>query len=192
MASLCIIGLTLETYVSFSRKTGHFDSSLENGLNFFAFFTAQSAILVLLSSMMLIKQHKQTTLHHILHVSSLAAIGTTFIIHRLYLAAPYTNQPVHVIISDGLLHVVIPLLAWIVWLLFREPIPFNKRVAFYSFAFPTLWILFTLARGKIIGFYPYTHFDPTLSSLSNFVIKIAASYVVYAVFVGIIAWRRAQ
>jgi hypothetical protein len=63
------------------------------------------------------------------------------------------------LLADRLLHVVVPLLALIGWLLFGP----RKRISRSDLApflvVPVGWLVYTLARGAVVNWYPYPFID---------------------------------
>jgi hypothetical protein len=62
-------------------------------------------------------------------------------------------------IANALLHYVIPLLYLIYWWFISSKAALPWRDAFYWGAYPTVYLVYVLLRGRIIGTYPYTFID---------------------------------
>ena len=62
---------------------------------------------------------------------------------------------------NEMLHVWAPILLTIEWLLFTKHKPLTWRAAFWSWAFPFAWLVFTIVRGSITSWWPYFFIDPT-------------------------------
>ena len=63
--------------------------------------------------------------------------------------------------QNEMLHVWAPILLTIEWLVFTKHKPLTWRAAFWSWAFPFAWLVFTIVRGSITGWWPYFFIDPT-------------------------------
>ena len=64
-------------------------------------------------------------------------------------------------LGNQLVHTVVPLLAVIGWLIFGPPGQTSRRIACLSALYPFCWLIFTLARGAVISWYPYPFIDVT-------------------------------
>lgn len=62
---------------------------------------------------------------------------------------------------NEMLHVWAPILLTIEWLVFTKHKPLGWRAALWAWAFPFAWLVFTIARGSITGWWPYFFIDPT-------------------------------
>ena len=62
---------------------------------------------------------------------------------------------------NEMLHVWAPILLTVEWLLFTKHKPLTWRAAFWSWAFPFAWLVFTIVRGSITSWWPYFFIDPT-------------------------------
>jgi hypothetical protein len=63
------------------------------------------------------------------------------------------------IISNQLVHTIVPVLAVLGWLIAGPRGLASKRIVWLSLIFPVLWLAFTLIRGAIITWYPYPFID---------------------------------
>lgn len=61
------------------------------------------------------------------------------------------------------LHYIMPVAVLVDWLLFppRTRIPYKKALMWLSF--PLLYVLYSLVRGPLVGWYPYPFLDPRIS-----------------------------
>lgn len=57
--------------------------------------------------------------------------------------------------EDLLLHTVTPVLGVGGWLPFGPRRSLDRPVIAYALVFPITWLVFTLVRGSIVGFWPY-------------------------------------
>lgn len=62
---------------------------------------------------------------------------------------------------NEMLHVWAPILLTIEWLVFTKHKPLAWRAAFWAWAFPFAWLVFTIVRGMLTGWWPYFFIDPT-------------------------------
>ena len=62
-------------------------------------------------------------------------------------------------LADKLLHVAVPLLALIGWILFGPRQRVDRRDLLTFLVVPVVWLAYTLIRGAIVGWYPYPFID---------------------------------
>ena len=61
------------------------------------------------------------------------------------------------------LHMLLPIVAIIDWLVWPPRRPLAFRLTFVWMIFPALYVAYSLIRGALIGFYPYPFFNPAVS-----------------------------
>jgi hypothetical protein len=62
-------------------------------------------------------------------------------------------------LADKLLHVVVPLMALIGWILFGPRKRVDRRDLLTFLVVPVGWLAYTLIRGAMVGWYPYPFID---------------------------------
>jgi hypothetical protein len=63
--------------------------------------------------------------------------------------------------ANAILHQAMPLAVAIDWLLLPPRVHLEPRRALLWMSFPIAYVVYTLARGAIVGWYPYYFLDPT-------------------------------
>ncbi len=86
--------------------------------------------------------------------------------------------------DNTVLHYIMPLAIILDWLLvnLRDPIQFRRALLWL--AFPLVYLLYSLIRGPIVGWYPYPFMDP---SLHGYLRVILTSVIIALVLAGITA-----
>jgi hypothetical protein len=62
-------------------------------------------------------------------------------------------------LADKLLHVVVPLMALIGWILFGPRNRVDRQDLLNFLVVPVVWLAYTLIRGAMVGWYPYPFID---------------------------------
>ncbi|PPG93538.1 Pr6Pr family membrane protein [Rathayibacter rathayi] len=133
--------------------------------NFFAYFTTQSnmaAVVVLtLSGLAAFSREREPSWLSTLRALVLTYMVVSGIVFGL-IAVEANNRGVRVDVpwSSALLHFVIPTLAILDWILDPVRRPVAWRGALTVLGFPIVWGVLTLARGALVGWYPYFFLDP--------------------------------
>jgi hypothetical protein len=120
-----------------------------------SYFTIWSNILVAITTTMIYRNMYRTS-HRlkVLRLSSLMMITVTMLVYVLILAAEANPQSWNVY-TDLLLHYITPPVTILVWLFFGPRKWISWRIIFSSLLIPITYILYTFARGAVIGKYPY-------------------------------------
>lgn len=130
-------------------------------LNRLSYFTAQSNLLVALSSVALVvRPNPRGRLLPFLQLVAMLDITLTCLVYVGVLAGPNLGGsfPAEVIVATILQHLVTPLLAWAAWLL-ADPAAVTVRSAALAALAPLLYCVLTLVRGALVDWYPYPFLD---------------------------------
>lgn len=115
-----------------------------------------------------------------LRLDSVMMIVFTGIIFNLLLSTSKTGIDA---VSNAMLHIIVPILTFVVWLLCGpRGLIYGKTVA-ASLVVPLAWVVFALVRGGIVGAYPYPFLDVATKGLLpvlQFVLVIVVAAVIFA------------
>lgn len=155
------VGLGLLAFVAIGAQiadlagNGHF-----NAVNFFSFFTIDSNLLG--ATMLLVAaarwRSEPSLLVDLLRGAAVVYLSVTFIVFALLLA----NSDVDLALPwvDFVLHKLMPVVVVVDWLLDPPARRLSVRQALLWLSFPAVWIVYTLIRGPLAGWYPYPFLDP--------------------------------
>ena len=120
-----------------------------------SYFTIWSNILVAITTTMIYRNMNRTSQRlKVLRLSSLMMISVTMLVYILILS-PDANPQSWNIYTDLLLHYITPPVTILVWLFFGPRKWISWKIIFSSLLIPISYILYTFARGAVIGKYPY-------------------------------------
>jgi hypothetical protein len=160
-AAVVVAALAVQIPITAGAEGGRFATAAERVANLFAFFTIQSNVLVGVTCVLLaLDPHRRSALFRTLRLCALLGITVTALVYHAVLA-DLTVLVGAEWYADQLFHSVTPLLAVAGWVLFGPRGMVDGRVVLWSLAFPVTWLVFTLARGGIIDWYPYPFTDVT-------------------------------
>jgi hypothetical protein len=94
----------------------------------------------------------------ILYVDALVGIAVTGIVHWVLLR-PLLSLDGADWWADKLLHVVVPVLALVAWLVVGPRGLVRAAEVGWAVIPPLVWLAYTLVRGEVTGFYPYPFLD---------------------------------
>ncbi|SIO11103.1 Pr6Pr family membrane protein [Agromyces cerinus] len=168
-------------------------------VNFLSFFTilsnALSAIVLLIGAWYAFRSSSDPDWYNLTRASVVTYMATTFVVYNLLLRDISLDQATTLPWSNEILHVWAPLYVVLDWVLApgRRPIAW-KRIWTIAIL-PIVWVVYTMIRGAIIGWYPYPFLDPNVApgvgydGVTVYVIAIAAFILlVGAGILGISRW----
>jgi hypothetical protein len=149
------VALTVQLVMSASYPDRHFTSAGGRVTNELFFFTIQSNLIIAVSTLLLaVRLTRTSPAFRVVRQAGLVAIVITALVYHAVLA-----QLVHPtgwwVVTNQLLHSVVPAMAVLGWLLFGPRQRASWRISVLSLAYPTLWLAITLIRGRLVGWYPY-------------------------------------
>jgi hypothetical protein len=126
---------------------------------FFSYFTTQANLLVVATSFSLARRpDRDGPGWRVARLDALAGITITALVHW-FLLHPLDNFRGLLWASDTLVHIVVPVLVVLAWLVFGPRRRISLRVVLLGLIWPVVWLLYTLVVGRITGWYPYFFLD---------------------------------
>lgn len=148
------------------------DSSVIFNLsNMVSYFTIQSNFMVaLFSSYLLIKNSDLNQRQNILNFGILVNIAVTALVfhftlsHRInYEGLPYTTTVI--------MHYITPCLFVLYWILFQKKKEFSFNYSLIWLIYPIIYLIYTLIRGVLVGWYPYPFIDASVLSPEKIILN---------------------
>ncbi|MFB9311166.1 hypothetical protein BJY17_003018 [Agromyces hippuratus] len=136
-------------------------------INFLSFFTilsnALSAIVLLIGAWFAFRAPADPVWFNLTRASVVTYMATTFVVYNLLLRDISLDQATTLPWSNEILHVWAPLYVVLDWVL----APGRRTIAWkriWTIAiFPIIWVVYTMIRGAIVGWYPYPFLDPNIA-----------------------------
>ena len=133
-----------------------------NPANFFAYFTNLSnifaAVVLLIGAVYLLQHRDPTPPEDMVRGASVAAILLVFIVYGILLRdidlgnlQPWVNS---------VIHYIFPLAVLADWLILPPKSTLRVQQLGYWLIYPLAYLVYTLIRGAIVGFYPYPFLNP--------------------------------
>jgi Na+-driven multidrug efflux pump len=128
-------------------------------LRFVAYFTIQSNVLVLVSTAALVRDPARCRGGlRVVRTAAMTGIIVTGLVHW-FLLRPLLHLHGADLVADKLLHLVVPLLALVGWLVFGPRPVMTRGSSLQGTAWPLAWLLVILVQGGATGWYPYPFLD---------------------------------
>ncbi len=131
-----------------------------NPVNFFSFFTILSNLFgagVFLALAVRRRDETSVTID-LLRGGSVVYLSVTFIVFALLLSGSDVDLALPWV--DTVLHKVFPIVVVLDWLIDPPANRLTLRQGLIWLSYPLVWIVYTLIRGPIAGWYPYPFLDP--------------------------------
>lgn len=153
-------------------------------VNFLSFFTilsnALSAIVLLIGAWIAFRAPVDPTWFNLTRASVVTYMATTFVVYNLLLRDISLDQATTLPWSNEILHVWAPLYVVLDWVLAPGRRKIDWKRIWTIAIFPIVWVVYTMIRGAITGWYPYPFLNPDISpgvgygGVTVYVIAIAA------------------
>ncbi|MEU3647727.1 Pr6Pr family membrane protein [Lentzea sp. NPDC034063] len=108
-------------------------------------------------------------------------MATTGIVYWLLLQGIDVQTPAY---ANWVLHTVVPILVVVEWLLAPE----KTRRWWIWLSFPLAYLVYTLVRGPIVGWYPYPFMDPRRNGYGEVLLTCVFVAVVFGVLAFAVSW----
>jgi len=131
----------------------------ERILRFFAYFTIESNILVLVTTAQLARDPAYDGPRwRVVRIAAISGITVTGLVHW-FLLRPLLHLDGADLVADKLLHLVVPILAVLGWLLFGPRPRVDWPSCLLAALWPLAWLAVMLVSGGLTGWYPYPFLD---------------------------------
>lgn len=151
-----------------------------------SYFTIWSNVVVGISAILAARGARGGRLERVLRLDAILMITVTAIVYQVLLA-PDADVVGWSRLTDPILHVITPILTVLVWLVFGPRGWVTARVVPWALAVPLAWIGWMLARGAVVGAYPYDFANVTAEGYGSVAIVLAL-ILVFGLVVASVYW----
>lgn len=195
VALLCAAGVASSLYLGWTEGSslpggvgfgGGFAAGWPHALNQPAYFTFLSAVLVCVTSAILaIRPERRSVIFHAIRLAGIVQAIITGLVFNVLLRSPEALTGVR-LFNDTALHVIMPVLVPLVWLVFGPHGRLTWRSVVLSAVIPLLWLAVTLVRGPWLDWYPYDIMDVPGLGYSGVMVYVAVILAVYFLIASLI------
>jgi hypothetical protein len=154
-----LVGLIVQAEVVVTADEAFFDGTAARLFNMFCFFTVQSNVIVGVTCGLLAWRLDWTsTSFRVFRLVGVVDIAITGVVYHVALA-DLQELDGKAAVADQLLHLVVPVLAVLGWIVFGPRGLIAGRDMVLATLVPLAWLVFTLIRGPIVDWYPYPFLD---------------------------------
>jgi len=156
----------------------------ETVIRFFSFFTIETNGLIAVALTFLLLTPGSPRSNFFAKGTTMAAITVYILVvgitYNTLLRNIWNPQGLQLLVAE-LLHVVVPVLFFIYWLLFGPKANLRWKNIFPWLLFPLLYCIYTLIRGHLSGYYPYPFMDAGQLGFDKVLINIGAMLILFVV-----------
>ena len=174
IAVVVAIALTIQITLIFTggQDVNAFQSTAGESLatrfvQLFSFFTIQSNIFVLATSLALaIDIHRDGRVWRVMRLDALLGIIITGLVYETVLARLVHPEGWALAATIGF-HYISPWATLIGWLVFGPRPRITWSTTAFAFIWPIAWLVYTFVRGAVTGWYPYPFLDVNLIGFAD-------------------------
>src|SRR5258705_1847657 len=177
--------LILQLYILISNTPGNGLTPIQAVGRFFIFFTILTNLLVAICMSVLLISPRSVAGRFFSRPSVATAVTVyIFIVGLVYnivlrnIWDPKGMQK----LADELLHVFVPLLFTIYWIMFAQKSSLKWSAIFRWLLYPALYVVYAILRGSIEGFYPYPFLDADKLTWQQVFLNCAGLLIVFVIF----------
>lgn len=196
LAAITWFALVLQFFLLLKIGDPQGSSPLRLTVNFFSYFTILSNLLVALCTSVAVFRPQGTAGAFLTSAGVRSAVAVyIFIVGLVYnlVLRQIWNPTGWQWVVDNLLHVVVPVL-YIAWWYFITP---GKQLTWKNIPawliFPAIYLLYSLVRGSLTGWYPYPFVDAATKGYKTVAINAALVLLAFMLTgAGVVALNRAR
>jgi hypothetical protein len=129
-----------------------------DAVNFFSYFTILSNILGAVVFVLLAVLGSRLPHADLLRGAAALYLTITFLVYALLLSG--VGLGIVLAWVNNVVHRIFPIVVLLDWFLVRSSARLNQRQTWWWLAFPVLYLVYSLIRGAVTGWYPYPFLDP--------------------------------
>ena len=179
IAVLGWFALIAQFYLMINSKVNPLGETI---IRFFSYFTIDTNLLVALCCSIHLLAPRSAAGRFFSRQPTQAAIAIYImivgIVYNIILRQIWNPQGLQLVV-DELLHLIIPILFFLYWLIFVPKDSLEWKYAFNWMLYPSIYGTFALLRGNASGFYPYPFIDMSILGLNKTLINVAGFVFIF-------------
>lgn len=152
-----------------------------------AYFTIQSNLLVAVATFLIVRGSTRTRVFRVVRLASLVGITVTGVVAFVALP-PAPDYSTINLVCDRLLHIVVPLLTFVGWVVFGPRGLVRAGDVLPALAWPVAWLVATLVLGPPTHWYPYPFLDVSARGVGPVVASCVLIAVLFLALAGLALW----
>jgi hypothetical protein len=153
----------------------------------FSYFTIQSNVLVAVATFLIITGRMRTQWFRVIRLASLIGITVTGVVAAVALP-PSPDYSTANLICDRLLHIVVPVLAFVGWIAFGPRGFVTRRDLLPTLGWPVLWLVATLGLAPLTHWYPYPFLNVDVLGWGSVLVNSAGIALLFLLLAALALW----
>jgi len=189
VVALCALaGVGTELVTALVEGPGVASTMAERLVRLFSYFTIQSNILAgVVAAALALRPDRDGRIFRVIRLDAVLCIAVTGIVYHAVLRGLHELTPSGAF-ANLMLHTAVPVLTLAAWLWVGPRPRITWSTVAWSVAYPLVWIAYTLARGAVVGWYPYPFLDVGEIGLGAALVNTAIVAVVFLVLATAARW----
>ena len=189
---VAVVALVLQLVLILLGQNILDSSSVTTGLpeqvrRYFSYFTIQSNLLVAIAMFMVITGRTGTQLFRVLRLASLIGITVTGVVAAVALP-PSPNYTTANLVCDRLLHIVVPVLTFVGWVVFGPRGFVTRNDILPTLIWPIVWLAATLGLAPLTHWYPYPFLNADAIGWGRVVLNCVGIAVLFLALAALALW----
>lgn len=181
---ILVVGIETHTYWLNQLRPWQPASPIGRIIFYYSFFTVLSNIMLALSCLILtFKPNCSNLIFNVIRLNGLVGVLITMIVYNLMLRGIHRPPTVLLQFANESLHVVIPLLGLISWLIYGPFYRMQFKVIVYAFLTLLTYGVYIFMRGYYTNLYPYPFINVNRVGYENAFIAVIAIAVLFVCLV---------
>lgn len=181
---ILVVGIETHTYWLNQLRPWQPASPIGRIIFYYSFFTVLSNIMLALSCLILtFKPNCSNLIFNVIRLNGLVGVLITMIVYNLMLRGIHRPPTVLLQFANESLHVVIPLLGLISWLIYGPFYRMQFKVIVYAFLILLTYGVYIFMRGYYTNLYPYPFINVNRVGYENAFIAVIAIAVLFVCLV---------
>ncbi|MET3803260.1 hypothetical protein ABIB25_000244 [Nakamurella sp. UYEF19] len=169
------------------RATAVATTKVEQVRRFLSYFTIQSNFLVAVAVLLIILRRIDNRFFRVVRLAALIGITVTGVVAYVALP-PSPNYSTGNLICDRLLHIVVPLLTFVGWIVFGPRGFVRSGDILPALAWPVVWLIATLALGPVVDWYPYPFLNVSTVGFGRVLLNSTIVAVLFLALAALARW----
>lgn len=154
---------------------------------YFSYFTIQANFLVAVAMLLIVVRRTGTRVFRVVRLASLVGIVVTGVVAFVALP-PSANYSTANLVCDRMLHIVVPVLTIVGWIVFGPRGLVRNSDILPALAWPILWLAATLALAPFVNWYPYPFLNASVLGSGRVLTNCLIIAVLFIALASIAVW----
>lgn len=156
--------------------------------NFLSYFTIQSNLIAVAVFLIGVAwwRTRPSAVWELVRGAAVVQMTVTFVVFTLLLSDTDVDTAIPWV--DTVVHTIMPLAVIVDWLLDPPDVRISFGQSLRWLTYPIVWLVYTMIRGQVTGWYPYPFLDPANGGYGSVAVTVVAILAFGVVLSAVVAW----